>query len=221
MDAAIPFALKTKEYPKTPGGPYRQQCPARGPSQSVTCPRAEACESAAQTERHGPVPATIDLNNRRQRASARAGLPRVNPADTPRDYWPKICTSSSVTTHQDEHAKHRQALLHGSTPWVNAYRRIRNQNEGGNGVLKSTDVDIDAADRRKPRGTAAQIIMIAIQIAVANLQRIDLWLQEQRESASDAPPPASAPQDTDTTAAEGSAGEADINSTEPRPHDRR
>ena len=221
MDVASTFALVIKEYPKVPGGPYRHQCPARGTSPSVTCPRAEACESDAERKRRGPVPVTVDLSNRRERASARAGRPRVAPADTPKDSWPNICTQSSVTTHQDEHAKHRQALPHGSTPWVVTYHMIRAHNEGGNGVLKTTDVNIGAGDRRKPRGTVAQILLISIQIAVANLQRIDHWLQRQRERRPASYVPIDAPETGEAAPSGSSQAQIGGSSTKPRPHDRR
>jgi hypothetical protein len=185
MDQALAFRFQTKENAKQPGGAYRIQCPAAGPSPTVTCPWAEERDRTRGRAVANPRDVTIDLTNRRQVLSATAGLPRTQPSDVPIDQRPGCCQRATSTVPPDSNPKHRQKYLHGSTPWKQPYGAIRALNEGGNGTLKLIDTDIAESKLRLPRGRVAQTILIAIQLTIANLRQIDIWKRGCGSSADD------------------------------------
>lgn len=177
IDLSLPYTLHTKQKPATPGGPYRMSCPAAGAHTTVSCPRRE--------QRLAPPPArgriVIKKKGPRDFEPSTAALPRIQPppilADTAT--WPQICQFDSVTFQPGDNAKLRQPYAHGSTRWHQHYRPVRGQNEGGNGADKDTDIDIDDPKRRKPRGTVALALQLAVQITVANLSQLHKWLLER------------------------------------------
>jgi hypothetical protein len=169
------YRLQVKETPRADGS-YRMQCPAAGPSPTVTCPRAEA-RGTKQRE----TPRTVDLDDPRARLRHPAALHRVIPDNTPQERWPKCCTQASITILPTDNAEFAQALAHGTPQWVTAYKSIRAQNEGGNGWLKGIDTTIDTPRFRLARGRVAQIILVALGIAIANLRRLENFLRDQHE----------------------------------------
>jgi hypothetical protein len=210
MDQALDFQFQTKEHPKEPGASHRIQCPAAGPSPTVTCPWAEERARRAGRAPDEPPPVTLDLTNLRKLRSAAAGKPRVQPPDIPFDARPLCCQRDTTTVPPDSNPKFRQRHLHGSTPWKTRYSAIRSHNEGGNGALKGIDTDIGERKNRLPRGRVAQTLLIAIQITIANLRQIALW---KRDNKPDAPQPAALP---DVLADDSSEPRADETAPEPR-----
>lgn len=174
IELSLPYTLHTKQKPTTPGGSYRMSCPAAGPQATVTCPRRE--------QRLAPPPTTrrtvIKKKGPRDFEPSTAALPRTQPSPLPADTktWPLICQFDSVTFQPQDNAKLRQPYPHGSRPWLRHYRRVRGQNEGGNGTDKDLDIDIGDPKRRKPRGTVALTLQLAVQITVANLGQLNKWL---------------------------------------------
>lgn len=173
MDQTIPFTFQTKEHPKEPGGSYRVQCPAAGPSPTVTCPWAEERERLKETT-PGPVPVMIDLTDRCKLRTPLA-LPRVQPEDKPFDHRPACCQQATSTVPPDSNPKYRQRYLHGSTAWHKRYSAVRSLNEGGNGTVKGIDINIADNKTRLPRGRVAQTLLLGIQLMMANLRQISVW----------------------------------------------
>jgi hypothetical protein len=181
MDQTLPYRFQTKEKPKQPDAAYRIQCPAAGPSPTVTCPWAEERIRGVNPAQGKAAPRiTINLTDPRQLRAAAAGLPRVKTPPTPIDARPACCQQATTTVPPDSNPKYRQHYLHGSTPWQTRYSAIRAHNEGGNGALKAIDTDIGERKLRLPRGRVAQTLLIAIQITVANLRQIDIWQRDHQ-----------------------------------------
>ena len=161
--------LHTKQNPRTPGGPYRKGCPAAGPNPTVSCPRHE--------ERHGITASVgrtvIKKISDREFERSNAALPRVQPPPLPASAWPAVCRSDSITFQPGDNAKLRQPYAHGSSRWREQVQAVRGQNEGGNGTSKGIDIDLGDPKRRRPRGTVALTIQLAIQITTANLAQAD------------------------------------------------
>lgn len=175
MDQVVPFQFQTKEHPKEPGGSYRIQCPAAGPSPTVTCPWAEERENRGRPDRK-PMPAvTIELTDPRNLRTTPLTMPRVQPPEKPFDDRPICCKRATSTVPSDSNPKYRQTYLHGSTAWHRRYSVVRALNEGGNGSVKSIDLDVADAKVRLPRGRVAQTLLLGIQLMMANLRQIRVW----------------------------------------------
>ena len=194
VQKAEKYRFQTKEKPQ-PDGSWRAQCPAAGPSPTVTCPRAET-----RGTKRRPVPVTVNLDDLRARLRHPAALPRVAPQDLPREDWPDCCEHATVTVLANSNAKYQQSLPHGMPEWETAYKHVRAHNEGANGWLKGADASINAAVFRQARGRVAQTILIALTIAVANLRRLEQFLRDRHEDPATLldhlplPGPGSAPQ---------------------------
>jgi hypothetical protein len=187
MDQVVPFQFQTKEHPKEPGGSYRIQCPAAGPSPTVTCPWAEERENRGRPDRK-PMPAvTIDLTDPRKLRTTPLAMPRVQPPETPFDDRPICCKRATSTVPPDSNPKYRQTYLHGSTAWHKRYSVVRALNEGGNGSVKSIDLDVADAKVRLPRGRVAQTLLLGIQLMMANLRQIRVWGWGNGDELDDAP----------------------------------
>lgn len=185
MDKTLAFQFQTKENPTQPGGSYRIQCPAAGPSPTVACPWAEERDRRAASAPK-PIPVTIDLTDRRRLRSTPVALPRVRPPDHPVNQRPLCCQRATTTVPPDSNPKYRQKYLHGSTPWERRYKAVRAHNEGENGTVKSIDLNIADHAVRLPRGRVAQTLLIGIQLMIANLRQISIWARDHRPA--EAPP---------------------------------
>jgi hypothetical protein len=115
------FFFKLKQSPDTRGA-IRLQCPAAGPSPSVTCPRFNQVHRTA-----APRPAVVDLTNPRATAAAPAAKPTVPipPAERlrpkPNEDLPRVCQRPTITIHPGDLGKidkYRQDrhYLHPSWP---------------------------------------------------------------------------------------------------------
>lgn len=179
MDQTVAFQFQTKENPTEPGGSHRIQCPAAGPSPTVTCPWAEERDRGGASARK-PVPVTIDLTDRRRLRTSPSAMPRVRPPDLPSDERPQCCQRATTTVPPTSNPKYRQKYMHGSTAWHQRYSKVRAQNEGGNGTAKGIDIDISDRKLRLPRGRVAQALMLGIQVMIANLRQINIWARDHK-----------------------------------------
>lgn len=176
--AREPFFLKLKQGPDS-SGTVRLQCPAAGPSPSITCPRFNRL--------HPPrarTPAVIDLTNTRSTAAHPAAKPaaQIEPAERlrppPQKELPRICRKPTITVHPGDLGKLdklRQDLPYLSPAWHDAFKPVRANNEGINGRAKSHHVDIAEPKKRLAHGRTAQTILIALMICTLNLQIIHDW----------------------------------------------
>src|SRR5205807_620360 len=95
--ARDPFHLKRKQGPDQ-AGTIRLQCPAAGPSPSITCPRFNRLHPPDRS-----APTVIDLTDRRAVAAHLAAKPaaqitqaeRLHPP--PREELPRICQKPTIT----------------------------------------------------------------------------------------------------------------------------
>lgn len=100
--AREPYRLKLKQSADAQGR-IQLQCPAAGPSPSVTCPRR------GRTRPTPPAsPAAVDLANARQRAAHMAAKPTILLPDNgrkrplPLAELPCICQKSTITLCPDD-----------------------------------------------------------------------------------------------------------------------
>ena len=176
--AREPYFLKRKQGPD-PQGTVRLQCPAAGPSPSVTCPRFNRLHP------HPTDPATVvDLTNPRALAAHPAGKPavQITPAERfnppPKQNLPLICQQPTITIKPGELGKldkFRQDRHYLSPDWHDAYKPIRAHNEGINGRAKGHRIDLAEPKRRLAHGRAAQAVLVALMICMLNLQILDDW----------------------------------------------
>ncbi|QMU72863.1 hypothetical protein [Streptacidiphilus sp. P02-A3a] len=95
--ARRPFHLKVKQH-ADPTGTIRLQCPAAGPSPSITCPRFNRLHPPSR-----PAPGTIDLTDPRAVAAHPAAKPATQIPTTerlhppPPDELPRICRQPTIT----------------------------------------------------------------------------------------------------------------------------
>ncbi|WP_214326002.1 hypothetical protein [Nonomuraea sediminis] len=139
IDARDPYWLRIKQNANASGA-VRAQCPAAGPSPSVTCPRFERVQ-----QRQPSRSVTVDLADTRQRAAHQAAKPRIRPPapDATIGELPKICSQQSVTVHPGDLGhldKFRQDLPYLSPAWRGTYSTARAITEGLNGRLKGHDL---------------------------------------------------------------------------------
>jgi hypothetical protein len=176
--AREPFYLKTKQTPDATGM-IRLQCPAAGPSPSITCPRFNRLHPPTR-----PAPSTIDLTSARHVAAHPAAKPaaQIPPAERlhppPPEQLPRICRQPTITLHPGDLGKldkFRQDRHYLSPAWHDAYKPIRANNEGINGRAKSHRVDLADPKRRLAHGRAAQTLLVALMLCTLNLQILRDW----------------------------------------------
>ncbi|MBD3579206.1 hypothetical protein ICJ52_23635 [Streptomyces sp. KD18] len=187
----LPYFLKLKQNADA-RGTTRLQCPAAGPSPSVNCPRRERLRPARPTA-SGPPQSVIKLADRRSRASHTSARPTIQLPDREwtdppgKDALPAVCGASAISVPADAAgdlriAKFRQDSHYLSPAWDRIYKPIRSHNEGLNGRLKGTYMDIGNPMHRRAPGQVAQTILIAIMVAVGNLDILETWLYERTGS---------------------------------------
>ncbi|MEZ0106332.1 hypothetical protein ABH920_000313 [Catenulispora sp. EB89] len=149
IKARAPYALVPKEHPDQEGF-QRFLCPAA--AGKLQCPIKPA--------------------------SLRRGhsIPLADPEPSPVGL-PKICAQASITIAPELGAKHAQSLPYGSDEWVRIYFTLRNSIESFNGYAKDDNYEaIERGGRRRIRGMAAQMLLLAFQLHHANTRKIDAWL---------------------------------------------
>ena len=190
--AREPYFLKLKQGPG-PQGTMRLQCPAAGPSPSVTCPRFNRLHPRPT----GPA-TVVDLTDQRALAAHPAAKPavQITPAERFRPptkkSLPLICQQPTITIKPGELGKldkFRQDRHYLSPDWHDAYKPIRAHNEGINGRVKGHRIDLAEPKRRLAHGRAAQALLVALMICMLNLQILHDW-----QHTTGQPPP-----DTDLT----------------------
>lgn len=175
-----PFFMRQKESADARGA-IRVQCPAAGPSPSVTCSRFDQVH-------HMPVarPVTVDLTNRRATAAHPAAKPvvpipaaeRLRPP--PVKELPRICSKPTLTIRPGDLGKNDKFLQnrHYLTPaWQDAYRPARANIEGLNGRAKSHYINIADPAKRPAHGQVAQTILFALMMCSINLHILFSWQQ--------------------------------------------
>jgi len=176
--AREPFFLKTKQTPDASGA-VRLQCPAAGPSPSITCPRFNRLHPPAR-----PAPTVVDLTDRRSVAAHPAAKPatQIPPAERlrppPKSELPRICQKPTLTIRPNDLGKLdklRQDRHYLSEAWHDAFKPIRANNEGINGRAKSFRIDLAAPKRRLAHGRAAQTVLVALMLCALNLQILHDW----------------------------------------------
>ncbi|GAB2710480.1 hypothetical protein [Kitasatospora kifunensis] len=173
-----PYFLKLKQGPDRHGA-VRLQCPAAGPSPSVTCPRFNRLHHPAAS-----VPAIVDLSNARSTAAHPSAKPsiQISPAERlrppPKKELPRICRKPTITVRPGDLGKFdkfRQDRHYLRPAWHDAYKPIRAHNEGINGRAKGHHIDIADPRKRLAHGRVAQTILLALMILMINLQIIHDW----------------------------------------------
>jgi hypothetical protein len=176
--AREPFLLKKKQTPDA-SGTIRLQCPAAGPSPSITCPRFNRLHPPPR-----PAPTVVDLTNARAVAAHPAAKPaaQISPAERlrppPKSELPKICRQPTITLRPGDLGKLdklRQDRHYLSQAWHDAFKPIRANNEGINGRAKGFRIDLADPKRRLAHGRAAQTILVALMLCTLNLQILHDW----------------------------------------------
>ncbi|WP_416520549.1 hypothetical protein [Streptomyces achromogenes] len=102
-------------------------------------------------------------------------LPLVDPEPSPVGS-PPCCTQRTVTVPPESGAALWQPLQYGSDAWQRVYFRLRNSVEGINGFAKDPLHErLEESGTRRVRGIAAQTILLAFQLAHANLRKLAAW----------------------------------------------
>ena len=102
-------------------------------------------------------------------------LPLVDPAPSPTDP-PKVCSKRSITIAPESGAAQWQALQYASEAWQRVYFRLRNAVESINGYGKDPLKEcFEQGGTRRIRGIAAQGILLAFQLAHANVRKLAAW----------------------------------------------
>jgi hypothetical protein len=191
ITARQPFFLRLKQAPDTRGA-IRLQCPAAGPSPTVSCARYNQVHRIPASR---PVP--VDLTNTRATAAHTAAKPPVPIPQTerlrppPADQLPKICQKPTITVRPDDLGKidkYRQDRHYLHPTWQDAYRPGRANIEGLNGRAKSHGIDIADPRQRLAHGRVAQTILLALMILTINLGILLTWDQTTTETSSSAVP---------------------------------
>lgn len=132
-------------------------CPALGPSPTVTCPLREMMLSAAKKAR-----------------------PEVEPETLEEEFLDTICKKHSAAFDLTEMQSPQQAFDYGTEEWETFHDHARNTVESGNDQLKASgDADIETAGRRRVRGITAAQILVTILIVNHNLRKIAAFLSDQ------------------------------------------
>ncbi|WP_338485151.1 hypothetical protein VM636_17925 [Streptomyces sp. SCSIO 75703] len=135
----------------------------------------------------------IKLAVLRSRASHASARPTVQLPDREwtgppgKEALPADCGASAISVPVDaagdlKIAKFRQDSHYLSLAWDRIYRPIRSHNEGLNGRLKGAYLDIGNPMHRRAPGQVAQTILIAIMLAIGNLDILETWLYERTGS---------------------------------------
>jgi hypothetical protein len=201
--ARAPFHLRLKQNPDHTGT-IRLQCPAAGPSPSITCPRFNRLHPPTRSG-----PSTVDLTDLRAVASHPAAKPatqitaaeRLRPP--PPSQLPRICRTPTITIRPGDLGKldkFRQDRHYLSPEWHDAFKAIRANNEGTNGRAKGFRVDLADPKRRLAHGRAAQTILVALMLCTLNLQILHDWRHSNAtsspfEATADEEPPGPGPAD--------------------------
>jgi hypothetical protein len=158
------------------------------------------------------------LTDTRQHVAHQAAKPIVTlPANElrnppPPESLPRICRQQTITVHPSDLgdlAKLHQEMHYLTEPWNGAHKAIRAQTEGINGRLKSHFVDLADPKNRLAHGQAAQTILTALMVMVANLHISAAW--EQTRQPAEAIP--------DTTTRRAPTHRADNHTHRPTPRD--
>ena len=149
------FQLHQKERPDAKGRVVLQ-CPALGPSPTVTCALREFAKSIAKKER-----------------------PSVDEADIP-DFLDKICIQHSVSFNTAGMRRQKQAFQYGSPEWEEFHQYARNSIESLNSQIKAGgEEDLASAKRRRVRGLGAAQMMFTILTASFNLRKIAAFISDR------------------------------------------
>ncbi|MFI6690110.1 hypothetical protein [Streptomyces sp. NPDC050485] len=184
--AREPFFLRLKESADKRGA-IRLQCPASGPSPTVTCARFNQVNRIP-----APRPTVVDLTNPRATAAHAAAKPtiaipqaeRLQPP--PATELPRICQQHTITVHPGDLGKldkFRQDRHYLHPAWQDAYRPERANIEGVNGRLKSHGINIADPTKRLAHGRVAQTILLALMVCSSNLQMLFTWAQATSNAA--------------------------------------
>ncbi|WP_327129408.1 hypothetical protein [Streptomyces sp. NBC_01727] len=176
--AREPYFLKVKQSADARGA-IRLQCPAAGPSPSVTCSRFNQVHHITT-----PRPAVVDLTNQRATAAHIAAKPtvplphaeRLRPPDS--GQLPPICRKPTITVLPGDLGKldkYRQDRHYLHPTWQDAYRPGRANIEGLNGRIKSHHIDVADPKKRLAHGRVAQAILLALMICSINLHMLSTW----------------------------------------------
>ncbi|MFE4976139.1 hypothetical protein ACFRAR_29060 [Kitasatospora sp. NPDC056651] len=180
LAAREPYFLKRKQGPDR-HGTVRLQCPAAGPSPSVTCPRF----NRAHRPQAGP-PTVVDLTSARSTAAHLSAKPSVQiaPAERlrppPAKDLPRICRKPTITVRPGDLGKIdklRQDRHYLGPAWRDAYKPMRAHNEAVNGRVKGHHINIADPKKRLAHGRVAQTILLALMILMINLRTIQDWLR--------------------------------------------
>ncbi|MGH1556537.1 hypothetical protein ACRAWF_46755 [Streptomyces sp. L7] len=186
LAARAPFFLKRKQNPD-PHGAIRLQCPAAGPSPSVSRARVHQVHQITATR-----PVAVDLTSPRATAAHTAAKPTVPIPTAERlrppapEQLPKICQQPTVTVSPGSLGKtdkFRQDRHYLQPSWQDAYRPARANIEGLNGRAKSHGVNIADPARRLAHGRVAQTILLALMILTINLDILHSWTQTSTPAA--------------------------------------
>lgn len=90
------------------------------------------------------------------------------------------CTNSESTTFPpDAGIKYGQTLQYGTERWHQLYSTARNTIEGFNAFIKdSAHEDLANPGRRRIRGYARQLLIVAVSVAAANIRKIRTFFVE-------------------------------------------
>jgi hypothetical protein len=176
--AREPYFFKLKQSPDARGA-IRLQCPAAGPSPSVTCPRFNQIHNNTASR-----PTVVDLTNPRATAAATAAKPtvpipqaeRLRPK--PKGELPRACQRPTITVHPGDLGKidkYRQDRHYLHPSWTDAYRPVRANTEGLNGRAKGHGIDIADPRKRLAHGRVAQTILLALMVCTINLDILSAW----------------------------------------------
>ncbi|MCU1471005.1 MAG: hypothetical protein JWQ39_2154 [Glaciihabitans sp.] len=149
------YELRPKEKPDEKGR-VPMMCPALGDSPTVTCPLRELSKNAIDKER-----TAIEEEN----------LP---------SFMDKICKQHSVSFHQSDGLRQRQAFPYKSKEWDEFHKHARNSIESLNDQVKDGGTEqLELSTRRRVRGFAAAGVFVAILLTNYNLRTIAAFIQEE------------------------------------------
>lgn len=148
------YVLHAKERPDASGA-QRMQCPALGPSATVTCPLRSLHADASPDKDRAQV--------------LKQNLPK---------HHDKVCTQSSITVRATDGEKNRQKYRYGTAEWQAIYRRDRNSIESINRHLKDEE-RLRETNTRRLRGLASQQYLFAMIVTASNLRKIVRFITDR------------------------------------------
>jgi hypothetical protein len=131
------------------------QCPALGPSATVTCPLRSLHADASPDKDRAQV--------------LKQNLPK---------HQDKVCTQSSITVRATDGEKNRQKYRYGTAEWQAIYRRDRNSIESINRHLKDEE-RLRETNTRRLRGLASQQYLFAMIVTASNLRKIVRFITDR------------------------------------------